>query len=104
MTTIKRYSFKEIIRYKGNSYKWNSSYNVLNKPLKSSNLLRVEVYNRRLEGKSDLYGNLYKPSIFYYNKVQLLAKYFQFAIFKIVVLTLYFKYAIQTNQLNSKRV
>ena len=67
MKTIKRYSFQSEISYKGKKYYWNCASSANGKPNLQTDILTVEVYNRNLEGKTDLYGNTYKPSKFFYS-------------------------------------
>lgn len=66
MKTIKRYSFENEIKYYGKTYYWNPVSSARNKPSELDSL-KVEVYNRNLQGVRDLHGNLYKPSVFYYS-------------------------------------
>ena len=66
MRTIKRQSFESEIVLNNKTYYWNPISSAQNKPF-PDDCLKVEVHNKKLKGKTDLHGNLYKPSIFFYS-------------------------------------
>lgn len=67
MKTIKRFSFQSEIIYNGKKYYWNCISSAQGQANAQTDILTVEVYNKRLEGKTDLYGNKYQPSKFFYS-------------------------------------
>lgn len=67
MITLKRFSFEMFILYRGKIYEFNPNTSAIGKPNLQKDVLTVEVYNRKLKGKTDLHGQPYKPSIFYYS-------------------------------------
>lgn len=71
MKTIKRFSFQSEIVYNSKIYYWNPVSSAQGKPNSQTDVLCVEVYNRKLKGKTDLYGNLYQPSKFFYSLTNL---------------------------------
>lgn len=70
MVTLKRFSFEMYILHRGKMYEFNPTSSAIGKPEPLKDVLSVEVYNRKLKGKTDLYGQPYKPSIFYYSLSQ----------------------------------
>ncbi len=67
MKTIKRFSFESKILHNGKIYYWNPTTSAQGKSDPQRDVLTVEVYNRKLRGKTDLHGQPYKPSKFYYS-------------------------------------
>jgi hypothetical protein len=67
MKTIKRFSFESEIFYNGKVYYWNPVTSAQGKPNLQTDVLTVEVYNRKLKGKTDLHGQPYTPSKFFYS-------------------------------------
>jgi len=67
MKTIKRYSFQSEIRHNNKTYYVNAISSAKEQADKENDTLKVLLYNRRLEGKTDLHGNKYEPSIWYYS-------------------------------------
>ena len=62
---IKRATAKNKIKIGGKSYH-RTALSTTDNSLSSKDWVVVEVYNRRLKGKKDLYGTTYKPSKFVY--------------------------------------
>lgn len=58
MTTIRMAYLPDEIKVKNKIYAMGE---------KTVNSIRVEVLSRRLRGKKDLHGNLYNPSVFFFN-------------------------------------
>ena len=50
-------------------YEFNPVTSAQGKPDPQKDVLTVEVYNRRLIGKTDLHGQPYRPSKFYYSLI-----------------------------------
>lgn len=64
--TIKRHNFERIIKLNNKLYYWNVASSARNTP-DPNDKLKVEVYSKNLIGKTDLRGNPYKPSLFFYS-------------------------------------
>lgn len=69
MRTLKKYFFEEKILLNKKFYYFNPVSSATGKP-HPEDTLKVEQYNKKLKGKTDLHGQPYKPSIFYYSLIK----------------------------------
>ena len=67
MSTVRRKHFDSPITFRGKQYRVNMDSSIKGRPAPVDSLKLIES-NPRLKGKTDLHGNPYKPSIYYFKQ------------------------------------